>query len=336
MSSSQALEVCITIDVEHDCPPFLTTYRGIEHGMPRLLALFHEEAIAATFFTTGDVARRYPDTVRAVVAAGHELALVGGPVRDAFLGDDARPQEGTVRREVRLSGREARRGTIVPLELPIRGTCVGCAVGLACGAPVDCGSGVCLNGGCAAPACGDGVKNGSETDVDCGGTCPVCNDNAGCNSNADCPATSPICEPNTKSCAKCTQNSDCPATSPRCAVRKFECVQCLTNADCPAGQACNGDNRCEARCTGDAQCSGNTPKCNVASGDCVQCVGAPDCAGRTNQPLCAPNHRCVQCVTAADCGDGGTPFCRNSQCAQCRNDKDCPGNNGKCQDGSCR
>lgn len=47
-------------------------------------------------------------------------------VRDAFLGDDARPQEGTVRREVRLSGREARRGTIVPLELPIRGTCGGC------------------------------------------------------------------------------------------------------------------------------------------------------------------------------------------------------------------
>ena len=71
------LEVCITIDVEHDCPPFLTTYRGIEHGMPRLLQLFREEAIPATFFTTGDVARRYPATVRAVLEGGHELGCHG-------------------------------------------------------------------------------------------------------------------------------------------------------------------------------------------------------------------------------------------------------------------
>ena len=45
--------------------------------------------------------------------------------RDAFLGDDGR-DSGTVTREVRLSNREARRGTIVPLELPIRGLCCGC------------------------------------------------------------------------------------------------------------------------------------------------------------------------------------------------------------------
>lgn len=47
-------------------------------------------------------------------------------VRDAFLGDDGREDEGTVTREVRLSGREARRGTIVPVELPLRGTCRCC------------------------------------------------------------------------------------------------------------------------------------------------------------------------------------------------------------------
>jgi hypothetical protein len=47
-------------------------------------------------------------------------------VRDAFLGDDARESAGTVTREVRLSNHEARRGTIVPLELPIRGTCRRC------------------------------------------------------------------------------------------------------------------------------------------------------------------------------------------------------------------
>jgi hypothetical protein len=47
-------------------------------------------------------------------------------VRDAFLGDEGREEGGTVTHEVRLSGREARRGTIVPLELPLRGTCRRC------------------------------------------------------------------------------------------------------------------------------------------------------------------------------------------------------------------
>jgi hypothetical protein len=58
-----------------------------------------------------------------------DFPSVGGlvdRVRDAFLGDDARDGAGTVMREVRLSNREARRGTIVPLELPIRGLCRCC------------------------------------------------------------------------------------------------------------------------------------------------------------------------------------------------------------------
>ncbi|HZS40766.1 MAG TPA: polysaccharide deacetylase family protein [Polyangia bacterium] len=71
------MKVSITVDVEHDCPPFLETYRGIEEGMPRLLALLAEENVRGTFFTTGDVARRYPGVVRALVAAGHELGCHG-------------------------------------------------------------------------------------------------------------------------------------------------------------------------------------------------------------------------------------------------------------------
>ena len=47
-------------------------------------------------------------------------------VRDAFLGEDGRDGAGTVWREVRLSNSQARRGMIVPLELPIRGTCRRC------------------------------------------------------------------------------------------------------------------------------------------------------------------------------------------------------------------
>ena len=43
------MKVCITIDMEHDCPPYLTSYRGVEEGTPRLLELFAQEQVAATF-----------------------------------------------------------------------------------------------------------------------------------------------------------------------------------------------------------------------------------------------------------------------------------------------
>ncbi|MEO7712319.1 MAG: polysaccharide deacetylase family protein [Gemmatimonadaceae bacterium] len=70
--------VCITVDFEPDCPPYLSaTFRGIEQGAPALLALFAERSIRATYFTTGAVAERYPDAIRAVVRNGHELACHG-------------------------------------------------------------------------------------------------------------------------------------------------------------------------------------------------------------------------------------------------------------------
>jgi peptidoglycan/xylan/chitin deacetylase (PgdA/CDA1 family) len=71
------MEVAITIDLEHDCPPFLTTYRGVTQGMPRLLELLAKEGVPATFFCTGDVARKHPDIVRRLVDEGHELGCHG-------------------------------------------------------------------------------------------------------------------------------------------------------------------------------------------------------------------------------------------------------------------
>lgn len=71
------LDVAFTVDVEPDCPPYLTGYRGIEQGLPRLLAMLGEEGVPATFFTTGEIARRYPDVVSAIVTARHELASHG-------------------------------------------------------------------------------------------------------------------------------------------------------------------------------------------------------------------------------------------------------------------
>jgi peptidoglycan/xylan/chitin deacetylase (PgdA/CDA1 family) len=66
-----------TIDVEPDCPPYLSGYRGIEQGMPALLDLLASRRIHATFFTTGDVAQRYPATIERIVRDGHELASHG-------------------------------------------------------------------------------------------------------------------------------------------------------------------------------------------------------------------------------------------------------------------
>jgi peptidoglycan-N-acetylglucosamine deacetylase len=93
---SAPLRVAITVDFEPDCPPYLSsTFRGIEEGAPRLLDLFAETGVTATYFTTGEVAERYPSAVRAVVAAGHELGC-HGVSHTAFDTMD----ESTARREI--------------------------------------------------------------------------------------------------------------------------------------------------------------------------------------------------------------------------------------------
>lgn len=68
--------IALTIDVEHDCPPYLHTYRGIEAGLPGLLAVLEEHGVGATFFITGDVASRYPRLVEKI-ARQHEIGCHG-------------------------------------------------------------------------------------------------------------------------------------------------------------------------------------------------------------------------------------------------------------------
>lgn len=70
-------DASFTCDLEPDCPPFLHGFRGVETGLPKLLSLLSQRSIRGTFFTTGEVARRYPASVLAVVEAGHELACHG-------------------------------------------------------------------------------------------------------------------------------------------------------------------------------------------------------------------------------------------------------------------
>jgi polysaccharide deacetylase family protein (PEP-CTERM system associated) len=49
----------------------------VEGNTDRVLALFGDHGVKATFFMLGWVAERYPDLIRRIVAAGHELASHG-------------------------------------------------------------------------------------------------------------------------------------------------------------------------------------------------------------------------------------------------------------------
>ncbi len=69
--------IILSFDVEQDAPPYLRTYNGIKFGLPRILDVLREKGVRATFFTTGDVAERFPDAVESIVGDGHELGSHG-------------------------------------------------------------------------------------------------------------------------------------------------------------------------------------------------------------------------------------------------------------------
>ena len=46
-------------------------------GIPRILDLLEQHQIPSTFFVPGHTADRYPEAVRSIVAAGHEIAHHG-------------------------------------------------------------------------------------------------------------------------------------------------------------------------------------------------------------------------------------------------------------------
>lgn len=66
-------------------------------GLPRLLDLLCDADVTATFFVTGDAARRFPECVRRIVADGHELGSHGDTHAD-FATLSAPEAEGEIRR----------------------------------------------------------------------------------------------------------------------------------------------------------------------------------------------------------------------------------------------
>lgn len=67
----------ITVDVEQDCPPRLRTMYGIKGGLPKLLKIFEEKGVKATFLVTGAAAELHPGSIENILGDGHELGCHG-------------------------------------------------------------------------------------------------------------------------------------------------------------------------------------------------------------------------------------------------------------------
>jgi peptidoglycan/xylan/chitin deacetylase (PgdA/CDA1 family) len=66
-------------------------------GVPRLLRLLDAHGVKATFFVPGFTARRYPDVVRRIAAAGHEIAH-HGYLHEPLTGADQAAETGYLER----------------------------------------------------------------------------------------------------------------------------------------------------------------------------------------------------------------------------------------------
>lgn len=68
-----ALDVVLGFDMETDVGSWTPFYEGVKHGTASILDVLDAHGITATFFFTGDAARKNPKVVKAVVRAGHEI-----------------------------------------------------------------------------------------------------------------------------------------------------------------------------------------------------------------------------------------------------------------------
>jgi polysaccharide deacetylase family protein (PEP-CTERM system associated) len=76
--------------------------RRVESNIDRLLQLFSDNRVSATFFTLGWIAERHPEMMRRIAAAGHELASHGydhtrvDRLSPASFREDVRRTKGTI------------------------------------------------------------------------------------------------------------------------------------------------------------------------------------------------------------------------------------------------
>ncbi len=60
-------------DMETDIGSWTSSYAGFRPGTERILEILDKHDISATFFFTADAAAKNPETLRTVIAAGHEI-----------------------------------------------------------------------------------------------------------------------------------------------------------------------------------------------------------------------------------------------------------------------
>jgi len=83
------MQAVLGFDMETDVGSFTPFYEGLVNGTPRILDVLAGEGVDATFFFTGEAARKHPDVVRLVREAGYEIGChslyhetVGDPLFD--------------------------------------------------------------------------------------------------------------------------------------------------------------------------------------------------------------------------------------------------------------
>jgi polysaccharide deacetylase family protein (PEP-CTERM system associated) len=85
--------------------------RRVEANTDRVLALFDEAGVKATFFTLGWVAARHPALIRRIADAGHEVASHGWDHRRVFTMSEAEFRDDIARARVALEDASGRKVT---------------------------------------------------------------------------------------------------------------------------------------------------------------------------------------------------------------------------------
>ena len=67
------IQVVFGIDMETDIGSWTPFYEGVTKGTPLMLDLFARKSIQVTGFWVAETARKFPEIVREMKSAGHEI-----------------------------------------------------------------------------------------------------------------------------------------------------------------------------------------------------------------------------------------------------------------------
>ncbi len=68
------MKIALTVDLERDV--ITDTFYGIKYGLPEILSIFDSEKVQATFFTTGEIVKKFPNLIKEI-SIKHEIGIHG-------------------------------------------------------------------------------------------------------------------------------------------------------------------------------------------------------------------------------------------------------------------